>query len=52
MKSGIRLLEATPSGATAWNITVDINTRHTGATVTLVRKEPPGEEDATPSPPE
>ncbi|XP_066247683.1 transmembrane protein 132E [Euwallacea similis] len=47
VKSGIRLLEATPSGASPWNITVDINARHTGATVTLVRKEPPEAETTT-----
>ncbi|XP_074036217.1 transmembrane protein 132C dtn isoform X2 [Leptinotarsa decemlineata] len=44
VKSGVHLLEAIPSGASAWNITVDINTRHTGATITLVRKEPPDSE--------
>lgn len=41
VKSGIHLLEAVPSTGTPWNVTVDINPRHTGASVTLVRKEPP-----------
>ncbi|XP_048519028.1 transmembrane protein 132E-like [Dendroctonus ponderosae] len=52
VKSGIRLLDATPSGVTAWNITVEINARHTGATVTLLRREPPEEDGATQSPAE
>lgn len=48
VKSGVRLLEASVgAAATAWNISVDINPRHTGATVTLVRREPPdADEDA------
>lgn len=47
VKSGIRILEATPSGSTPWNMTVDINARHTVATVTLTRKEPPEAEVIT-----
>ncbi|KAH0821492.1 hypothetical protein GEV33_001299 [Tenebrio molitor] len=46
VKSGVRLLEAASAGDPAWNMTVDINPRHTGATVTLVRKEPPDSEIA------
>ncbi|CAH1236119.1 unnamed protein product [Diabrotica balteata] len=41
MKSGVRFLEAVPTEGIPWNITIDINPRHTSATVTLVRKEPP-----------
>lgn len=41
MKSGVRLLEAASASETTWNMTVEINPRHTGASVTLVRKEPP-----------
>ncbi|KAF5272875.1 hypothetical protein FQA39_LY18780 [Lamprigera yunnana] len=40
VKSGIRILSATPNEATSWNITVEINPRHTGASVTALRKEP------------
>ncbi|XP_060527695.1 transmembrane protein 132C isoform X1 [Cylas formicarius] len=41
VKSGVRLLEVSPSSAAFWNVTSEINPRHTGATVTLVRKEVP-----------
>nr|CAH7758294.1 unnamed protein product [Callosobruchus chinensis] len=41
VKSGVRILEAIPSGSPSWNITVELNPRHTSATVTLVRREPP-----------
>nr|XP_008197339.1 PREDICTED: transmembrane protein 132B isoform X2 [Tribolium castaneum] len=44
VKSGVRLLEAASAGDPAWNMTVDINPRHTGASVTLVRREPPDSE--------
>ncbi|KAK9878658.1 hypothetical protein WA026_023108 [Henosepilachna vigintioctopunctata] len=45
VKSGLKILEATPSSeASAWNITVEINPRHTGATITFVRREPPDAE--------
>ncbi|CAH1154164.1 unnamed protein product [Phaedon cochleariae] len=44
VKSGVHLLEAIPSGASAWNVTVDINPRQTAATITLVRREPPDSE--------
>ncbi|KAF2903265.1 hypothetical protein ILUMI_02914, partial [Ignelater luminosus] len=40
VKSGIRILNATPTETSAWNITVEINPRHTGASVTALRKEP------------
>lgn len=46
VKSGIKILSADPSGAVAWNMTVDINPRHTLSTVTLVRKEPPDAESS------
>ncbi|CAH0554668.1 unnamed protein product [Brassicogethes aeneus] len=50
VKNGVRLLEAGGgAGATSWNVTVDINPRHTGATVTLVRKEPPDAEEDIPA---
>ncbi|XP_057654487.1 transmembrane protein 132E isoform X1 [Diorhabda carinulata] len=41
MKSGVRFLEAVPIEGIPWNVTIDINPRHTSATVTLIRKEPP-----------
>ncbi|XP_044755298.1 transmembrane protein 132E [Coccinella septempunctata] len=51
VKSGLKILEATAaSDASAWNLTVDINPRHTGATVTLVRREPPDAEGVTGTP--
>uniref|UniRef100_A0A1Y1MMI2 Transmembrane protein 132E n=1 Tax=Photinus pyralis TaxID=7054 RepID=A0A1Y1MMI2_PHOPY len=40
VKSGIRILNATPSDSSSWNVTVEINPRHTGASVTALRKEP------------
>ncbi|XP_050310274.1 transmembrane protein 132E [Anthonomus grandis grandis] len=40
VKNGIRILDVTPSVSNMWNITVDINNRHTSATITLIRKEP------------
>ncbi|CAG9860128.1 unnamed protein product [Phyllotreta striolata] len=44
LKSGVRFLEAIPSEGIPWNITIDINPRHTSATVTLIRREPPNAE--------
>lgn len=46
VKNGIRIQEAVPAGAPAWNVTVDINPRQIGATITLVRREPPDTESA------
>lgn len=45
MKSGLRLLSAASSEVPTWNMTVEFNPRHTGATVTFVRKEPPDSEN-------
>lgn len=39
VKSGLRILSATPS-TDQWNITVEINPKHTGASVTALRREP------------
>ncbi|KAK4876646.1 hypothetical protein RN001_009152 [Aquatica leii] len=49
VKSGIRILNATPSETTSWNISVEINPRHTGASVTALRKEAVDSEDETSS---
>ncbi|KRT83248.1 hypothetical protein AMK59_4705, partial [Oryctes borbonicus] len=49
VKSGIRLLKAVESDP-AWNITQEINTRHTGATLNILRRIPPESETATASP--
>ncbi|XP_017768079.1 PREDICTED: transmembrane protein 132D isoform X2 [Nicrophorus vespilloides] len=48
VKSGVRLLGATASDPSSWNITVEMNPRHTGAMVTAMRKEPlePPSQDA------
>lgn len=39
VKSGLRILSAIPS-TDRWNITVEINPKHTGASVTALRREP------------
>lgn len=40
VRSGVRLLGATVTDPSAWNISIEVNPRHTGATVTVLRKEP------------
>ncbi|KAJ8913830.1 hypothetical protein NQ315_003739, partial [Exocentrus adspersus] len=47
VKNGIRIQDAVPAEAPAWNITVDVNPRQIAATVTLVRCEPPDTETAS-----
>ncbi|XP_025833785.1 transmembrane protein 132E isoform X2 [Agrilus planipennis] len=40
VKNGVRFINATPSeAASSWNISVEMNPRHTGLTVSAVRKE-------------
>nr|XP_022906136.1 transmembrane protein 132E [Onthophagus taurus] len=41
VKSGIRLLGAVATDSATWNISLEMNGRHTGATVNVLRKEPP-----------